>query len=745
MTTEQTVAPAYSNWRQSPRLTPYAWAFALALYCLLIFGGLLSHRAEVVLTNAAWTAASLIATLAAWRTSRHVQGERRRVWRLFAAACGAWCCGQLVWDWQVLVLRVDRPFPGLADVGYTAYAFLFIAGLLRYQRLRPARRLAPARAANLSLILCSLAVVLNRMLVQPLLATEQPSVVVSVALVESLSVTAAFIVAVYSLWSYRWLEDLRPMLLISVGLTVHGLVALIYAHRVLLSYESMHLVNVGWIVAFALQHWAAQEQTRSLSEHRPIARAYLGEGSIEAIMPGVLLLVIAATRLMTAGLPTMQTTVVEVTLLTVFAMVLITRETWMYSQGRQLRTRLEHVQTTLDHAEGELSRTAEKHSDLQRNIESLARAGGVGLWDWNLRTDEVSYSTEWKQQLGYADDEVGRTSAEWRDRLHPDDVEAALRTLDRFLSNPSGEFVLETRVRHRDGSYRWILSRASLVRDQAGEPLRMLGSHVDITPQKELEAALRDSESRYRRLAEELEHRVADRTVELSDAYRDSRSFAYAVAHDLRAPLRAINSFAQLLRESAEPRLTPAEVDHVNRVTGGALQMARLIDGLLAYSRVEHADVRLEPVELQSFVREVLDSFASVIAAQHVLIAADIPAVHVCADREGLRIVLRNLIENALKFTRGVENARVDIGASRRDERVLIWVKDNGIGFEQQYHDKMFEIFERVHRDQTLEGTGIGLALARKAVQRMRGRIWAESAPDRGAAFYVELATECVD
>jgi signal transduction histidine kinase len=122
-----------------------------------------------------------------------------------------------------------------------------------------------------------------------------------------------------------------------------------------------------------------------------------------------------------------------------------------------------------------------------------------------------------------------------------------------------------------------------------------------------------------------------------------------------------------------------------------------------------------------------------------VRVDVDAPALRVRADREGLRVVLRNLLENAFKFTRGTPDPRIEIGARRNDGSALLWVKDNGIGFEQVYHDQIFEIFQRLHRYGEIEGTGIGLALARKAMQRMRGRIWAKSAPGEGATFYVEL------
>jgi signal transduction histidine kinase len=278
-----------------------------------------------------------------------------------------------------------------------------------------------------------------------------------------------------------------------------------------------------------------------------------------------------------------------------------------------------------------------------------------------------------------------------------------------------------------------------VLRDADGTVTRMLGSHIDITARKQMEMKIRESEGRYRDLADALERRVAERTADLSDAYRESQSFAHAVAHDLRAPLRAIEGFSHLLMESCGAKLDETERGYIDRVRRGALQMASLIEGLLAYSRMEHRELQLGHIDLAALVAELVvevDERARALGAQ---VEVDVPPLRVSADREGLGVVFRNLIENALKFTREGVAPRIEIGAHAANETIVAWVRDNGIGFDQGYHDKIFEIFQRLHRQQEYEGTGIGLALARKAMQRMGGRIWAESRAGAGATFYVEL------
>jgi signal transduction histidine kinase len=211
------------------------------------------------------------------------------------------------------------------------------------------------------------------------------------------------------------------------------------------------------------------------------------------------------------------------------------------------------------------------------------------------------------------------------------------------------------------------------------------------------------------------------------------------VAHDLKAPLRAIDGFSHLLEESARDRLTEVETDYIRRVRRGSMNMAELIEGLLDYSRMEHVELRIEPLVLENFFHDMLDTVGADLARMQLTLHLDVPTARVCADRQGLAVVVRNLLENACKFTRTRAAPSIEIGTRIKERTALIWIKDNGIGFEQIYHEKIFEIFQRLHHWDEYEGTGIGLALARKAMQRMKGQIWAVSGLNEGATFYLEL------
>ncbi len=252
-------------------------------------------------------------------------------------------------------------------------------------------------------------------------------------------------------------------------------------------------------------------------------------------------------------------------------------------------------------------------------------------------------------------------------------------------------------------------------------------------------AELQTSEQRYRELNRELEARVTERTRELERAYAELEGFAYAVAHDLKAPLRSINSFAHLLHRHLEGATTQEIDAYLERIRSGSLKMAALIDDLLEYSHVERRALSVNPVEIGPLLDAVLAQFAEELQRRQVRLHLDVQPLRLLVDTEGFMVVLRNLIENALKYSREDEAPTLRIVATRNGASALLEVADQGIGFDMEHHDQIFRIFQRLHRDDQYPGTGIGLALVRKAVERMHGRVWAQSEPGRGSRFFVEL------
>ena len=253
------------------------------------------------------------------------------------------------------------------------------------------------------------------------------------------------------------------------------------------------------------------------------------------------------------------------------------------------------------------------------------------------------------------------------------------------------------------------------------------------------EASRREAEREVRRLNSDLERRVGERTAELAAAVRELETFAYTVSHDLKAPLRAIDGYSQILVEELGPGLAAPAAAHLGRIRSAAQRMGQLIDGLLAYARIERRTLQPEQVVLSEAVGSVLAHLKDEIAAAGAVVTVEVEGVVARADREGLAIVLRNLVGNAVKFSRGSRPPRIEIGGEAKDGRCRFRVRDNGIGFDPSCEEKMYEIFQRLHRPDEFPGTGIGLSLVRKAVERMGGSIRAEGAPGLGATFHVDL------
>jgi PAS domain S-box-containing protein len=249
----------------------------------------------------------------------------------------------------------------------------------------------------------------------------------------------------------------------------------------------------------------------------------------------------------------------------------------------------------------------------------------------------------------------------------------------------------------------------------------------------------RRAEERVHELNADLERRVILRTAELQAKNRELETFTYSVSHDLKAPLRGIDGYSRLLQEDYGDKFDEEGRRFLASVRQASQQMGQLIDDLLAYSQLERRAMTLAPVKPQAVIDALPVGFREELAARGVEFTVDLPDHEVNADINGLSQVLRNLLDNALKFTRGSSPPRIEVGGRIERGRYLLWVRDNGIGFEMKFVDRIFDIFQRLHRAEDYPGTGVGLAIVRKAVERMGGRAWATGELGRGATFFVEL------
>jgi PAS domain S-box-containing protein len=285
-----------------------------------------------------------------------------------------------------------------------------------------------------------------------------------------------------------------------------------------------------------------------------------------------------------------------------------------------------------------------------------------------------------------------------------------------------------------EGYYEYIFSP---VFGQDGTVIVVAGSTRDITARKKLERDLEEAKNQLEQQAGALETLVAERTARLQDTVSELEAFSYSISHDLRGPLRAMQSFAQALREDCGAQVSEIGQNYIRRIVAAAARMDRIIQDVLVYSRIARTDLALERVDLQEFVPSLLDGYPAFHDQRSdIVVESALPVVR--ANTAALTQCLANLIGNALKFVAPGVRPVVRISARRESGRAFISIQDNGIGIPKRAHDEIFGVFYRL--DPAYEGTGIGLAIVRKAVERMGGHITVTSELQRGSTFTFDLA-----
>jgi PAS domain S-box-containing protein len=379
-------------------------------------------------------------------------------------------------------------------------------------------------------------------------------------------------------------------------------------------------------------------------------------------------------------------------------------------------------------------------TEQKRTLESLRRsevrfratfdrAGiGIALVDLSGRFQDCNAALQ--QMMGFTREEL--TTKTFAEITHPEDRQKNLDVHEELVSGRRDHYSMEKRYVRKDGSTIWGRLNVSLVRDAEGKPDYSVGMVEDVTERKRAEEELL-------RLNAELEQRVLDRTAALDSANKELEAFSYSVSHDLRAPLRHVTGFVNLLEQHAGTSMDDKSRRYAGIIADSARRMGRLIDDLLEFSRTGRAELKRTVFALTPLLEEVRRECLRDAEERNVQWKiGDLPEV--AGDRSLVRLVFVNLVANALKFTRGRAVAEIEIGMGpSENDAVVIFVRDNGVGFDPRYAAKLFGIFQRLHAAEEFDGTGIGLANVTRIVQRHGGRVWAEGAVGQGAAFFVSL------
>jgi PAS domain S-box-containing protein len=400
----------------------------------------------------------------------------------------------------------------------------------------------------------------------------------------------------------------------------------------------------------------------------------------------------------------------------------------------------------------------------QQRLEIAQQAGHIGTFEWNVKTNHVLWTPELEALYGLPPGGFRGRYEDWARRVHPDDLQGAEESLQGSVTG-GPPYNAEFRVIWPDGTVHWMLAKGDISSyDEEGHPLTVIGINIDITERKQSEEEITRINQELQNLNANLETMVAQRTSALNQSNTDLQrsnqelqEFAYVASHDLQEPLRKIQAFGNLLQEEYGEAINGGKA-YLDRMRNAAARMQVLINDLLVFSRVTTKAQPFTSVNLKLVAIEVVDDLEAKIQATHGTVeVGELPTID--ADPLQMRQMLQNLISNALKFQRRdippVVKIRADMvsigeepgdlqtetgGPEKADQLYCrLFVEDNGIGFDEKYLDRIFTVFQRLHGRSDYEGTGIGLAVVRKIVERHGGTITARSTPGQGSTFIVTL------
>ncbi len=354
----------------------------------------------------------------------------------------------------------------------------------------------------------------------------------------------------------------------------------------------------------------------------------------------------------------------------------------------------------------------------------LAKATNDAIWDWDLEDNSLWWSDGMEILFGFRVDELEPGIESWTTRIHPDEREAIVAEVNAAIEDGALSWNGSYRFARSDGQYAHVHDRGHIIRNGRGKATRMVGGLTDVSDQHRAEKALEQS------------------LIDLGNRNRELQDFAFIASHDLQEPLRKIRAFADILQQRHAAELPTKVGEYLSRIDQASTRMQTLIDDLLAYSRVATRDFRLAEVDLAMVCKEVMNDLEDRIESSAAVVDVG-PLPTITADPLQMRQLLQNLLANALKFRKPDQCPEISVTARPvmidNIKAIELSISDNGIGFDSRFADKIFNPFQRLHARTDFEGSGIGLAIVRRIVERHRGRIATTSAPGEGATFKVSL------
>lgn len=372
--------------------------------------------------------------------------------------------------------------------------------------------------------------------------------------------------------------------------------------------------------------------------------------------------------------------------------------------------------------------------DLLESYSLAVEGAQLGSWDLDWETGVSRRSLKHDQIFGYASAQPDWSFKTFLQHVVPEDRSRVKNAFGTALVGES--LLLDCRIQWPDKSIHWVAIRGRVYSNGEARPTRIAGVVTDITQRKQEEELLRQARHQLEQTAEDLELRVQQRTAQLEETVSEMEAFSYSVSHDLRAPLRAMQGYSQILLEQYSAILDAEGQNYLAKISQASERLDRLTQDLLTYSRVVRAAITMEPVNLDQLISDVIQQYPH-FQAPHADITIEKPLLSVTAHETSLIQCTSNLLGNAIKFVpRGVKPS-IRIWTERIDDQVRLNFEDNGIGIAPDQIHRIFKMFERVNKQ--YEGTGIGLAIVRKAAERMGGSVGVKSVLGKGSTFWLQL------